>query len=112
MAAALVAAAGAASTSAVAATATRTVRSSGNAQNLGSMSSSLRGSSITFPSCNLSSNLKHQQRKNSVVVSPRAVSDSPVVADALLNPDASRVSCLSLSLSLYLFISDLWSKKS
>jgi len=88
--AAALAAAGAASTSAVAATATRNGRSSGNAQNLGSMSSSLRGNSITFPSCNRSSNLKHQQRKNSVVVSPRAVSDSPVVADALLNPDASR----------------------
>lgn len=101
--AAALAAAGAASTSSVAATATRNVRSNGNAQNLGSMSSSLRGNSITFPSCNLSSNLKHQQRKNSVVVSPRAVSDSPVVADALLNPDASRVSCLSLSLSTYLF---------
>lgn len=99
--AAALAATGAASTSSVAAAAaTKNARSSGNAQNLGSMSSSLRGNHITFPSCNLSSHLKHQQRKNIAVVSPRAVSDSPVVADALLNPDASRVSSLMLTRNL------------
>lgn len=61
-------------------------RSGGCAQ-VGSRSSSLRGAGVVCPS-NVT---KITQRTRKVVVSPRNVSDSPVVGETCLDPDASRV---------------------
>lgn len=95
MAAALAAVAAAAASTAAASPARlsveRTTRgafvSGGNAQ-LGSSSSSLRGTGVALSSSNVT---LRRQRHRKVVVSPRNVSDSPVSVEACLDPDASRV---------------------
>ncbi|XP_024381211.1 glucose-1-phosphate adenylyltransferase small subunit, chloroplastic/amyloplastic [Physcomitrium patens] len=94
MAAALAAVAAAAASTAAASPARlsveRTTRgafvSGGNAQ-LGSSSSSLRGTGVALSSSNVT---LRRQRHRKVVVSPRNVSDSPVSVEACLDPDASR----------------------
>lgn len=61
----------------------------GGCSQLSSGFSSLRGTGVA---CNsLNANLRKQPAR-SIVVSPRAVSDSQSVGEAMLDPDASRVS--------------------
>lgn len=57
---------------------------------VGSNSSSLRGARLAVSS-SYSSASARAQRPRKGVVSPRNVSDSPVVGEACLDPDASRV---------------------
>ena len=60
----------------------------GGCAQVGSSSSSLKGTGVAAISSNVSS---RRQQPRKVVVSPRNVSDSPVVGEACLDPDASRV---------------------
>jgi hypothetical protein len=70
----------------------------GGCAQVGSSSSSWRGTEVAATTSFFT---RRQQHRKPVVVSPRNVSDSPVVAEACLDPDASRVRPTPPSPSLF-----------
>ncbi|KAG0605733.1 hypothetical protein M758_9G083800 [Ceratodon purpureus] len=94
MAAAMAAAASTATGASVRLSGGRAARGSftGSTAQVGSSGTSFRGTGVAAVSSNVSARKQQQQQqaRRRVVVSPRNVSDSPVVAEACLDPDASR----------------------